>query len=442
MDSLEKLLCSEINSYILKNYAEYPSSEYLRKGLVDIKFNESNLKSIKIYHTQNRFLMIRGIKLIMNGEELQYNSIPEYKVTNGIQHGKRDPNFKFNDIVNPFMIKTPSRKEQALLQIEFDMPVTLDEIIIYTGKEEYGLRDIYLNIDIITDDGALVPIYNYQDQIESYVKKISEEIDIAQATRGQIYIVTQILLYMNNDSFRDILIQLKSAEKEGLNSSILKDCLNEMLLPRKRKITFGHGYVYTFDFWSEKEKIDYLTKANAVIDILRKEISPTIFYAYGTILGFIREKDYFIPHDYDLDVMLVVRKSQYKTYDEVSAAVQKVLTSHGVTVLKDVKRNGGLFVTYQKSKRFDIYMCIEEDGLVKRKGIYYKYEDLDPVIYIDILGVPCPLPRNPFSFLDRAFGKDWRIPKDIKTRDLRENILRKTAPENFDKEYAINNLSS
>ena len=440
MECLENTLCSVIRQHIADNYSAYPSQEYLQQGVVDIRFEKVSAKKIRIYHTHNKCLLLRGIKLFSEGSQIENEDIPPSTSSSGALYKNAQLNVRFNEIVKPYMVRTKAFREETFLEIEFERPLCIDQMILYTGKGQNGIRDYCLAVDVFDDGNRKLAVYNYQKILNSYAEKISQEVQVPGATPEQLLRIAVVMLHTANDSFKSIVKQLKAVQEAGLDASLVKDYVNSILYPSKRQVTFGHGCRHTFNFWSEDEKKDYLIKANCVIDILRKEITPAVFYAYGTILGFIRERNYFIPHDYDLDVMLVAHRSDYDSYEDLEEKVIAALKRNGVTYIRLVRKYGGIFVKYQKSPRFDIYLCFEEDGLVERMGIFYRYADLEPPIPINILGIDCLIPRNPFSFLDRAFGRDWRIPKDIQTGELRETILRKTMPENFDREAALKNL--
>ncbi len=437
MENLETLLCSTIWQHLVKNYRGCPSLEYLQKGTAVIRFKKEYVKKIKIFHMIGKYLLLRGIKLFNDNKPVENEDIPPFSSSSGSLYKNAQLNIRFNEIVKPYMLRTKTRRENCFVEIEFAKAVPIDQIVLYTGKEKKGIRDNTLAVEIVTEDNKKEVVYNYQKIINDQVAKVGGEVQVPGATFEQVCRTAEVMLHTYNESFKNIVAQLKALEKVGLDPVLVKEYLNDLLYPSKRQVTFGHGCRHTFNFWTDEEKKDYLVKANYVIDFLRREITPTVCYAYGTILGFIREKNYFIPHDYDLDVMLVVHKSDYRDYDDLEQTVIDCLKRNGVESIHIVRKYGGIFVKYQKSPRFDIYLCFEEDGLVERMGIYYKYSELEPPIPINILGIDCLIPSNPFAFLDKAFGRDWRIPRDIQTGELRETILRKTMPENFDKEAAL-----
>ncbi len=52
-------------------------------------------------------------------------------------------------------------------------------------------------------------------------------------------------------------------------------------------------------------------------------------------------------------------------------------------------------------------------------------EECYPNIKIDILGYKCPIPRNPFVFLEKVYGADWRVfmDKNIYKKEHRRSSM-------------------
>ena len=44
---------------------------------------------------------------------------------------------------------------------------------------------------------------------------------------------------------------------------------------------------------------------------------------------------------------------------------------------------------------------------------------LYPTINMNVFDVPCPIPKNPFEYLDVVYGKTWKTPidKNFHTKD-------------------------
>ena len=221
-------------------------------------------------------------------------------------------------------------------------------------------------------------------------------------------IILAKLEYFNN--FNDTFYM---CNKLNIDAFAVKYFINNRILQDKNyQITLKYGTKRTFNLWKYEEKFDYLKKTRDVIDILYK-ISPYIFYAYGTLLGFIRENDGFIPYDYDIDIIMIVESDKFLDLSEFENFFIPFLRKNNIEIVKH-----GLsyyHIKYNNSPRFDIFPGIKDKvGNVYYHGIVcpdIKY--IYPTIDIDIMGIKCPIPRNPFYFFDTWYGKDWRIPKEL-----------------------------
>jgi len=81
------------------------------------------------------------------------------------------------------------------------------------------------------------------------------------------------------------------------------------------------------------------------------------------------------------------------------------------------------------SLTFDVFYVLEDNSGIVDVDILHKgqslirYHDLSPVIDINILGLECPIPHNPFKYLESVFGKNWRVSRDNIMEENNINIL-------------------
>ena len=138
------------------------------------------------------------------------------------------------------------------------------------------------------------------------------------------------------------------------------------------------------------------------------------FFAYGTLLGFVRETTYFIPHDHDIDIICIVPLKKYKTnkvfFDEISL----YLDENGIRITNYNKNC--LHIKYG-SHELDIFCGLEDtDGGIiivpYNRGKYLNASFLFPTTEMDIMGISCPVPKEPITFLESYYGSNWRIPID------------------------------
>jgi hypothetical protein len=70
---------------------------------------------------------------------------------------------------------------------------------------------------------------------------------------------------------------------------------------------------------------------------------------------------------------------------------------------------------YQQGKKsVDVFVGLREGNRVawypqQRGGL--SIDDVFPPITATLVGVECPIPKNPFRYLESVYGKNWAVPK-------------------------------
>ena len=416
----EYYLCKKIEEIIQNKYNQYPSLPFLKNGIITIKAKEDNLIRLCIYNTQKQFLHFCGIELWHNGQMLEDINLPSYKFKIGKAYKNSPVEFEFGKIVKPYILHTVSDIGLNFFEIEFFSPISIDKIIIYMRNNGTTFkRTNCIAVDITNDRGISSTVFSYQRVLWEYAELISNDllgnISSIYFTSEQITLTAFIILSVINESFYNVKVNLQELEQLGVDSSSIIKFFNEKILSkRKKQFSINGGYQYTFNLWSEEEKLDYIKTTMNVIEML-KPISDNIFYAYRTLLGFVKEPSGFISDESNIEIIIVAKRSEYPSHVELSDAVRKILEAHGASISH--ASSNGIQVTVNNSKSFDIFFRFEEnDGKIflhpKLKIVYMDREECCPNIRINILGHKCPIPRNPFVFLEKAYGMDWRVLMD------------------------------
>ncbi|MBU4609714.1 hypothetical protein IMZ29_03855 [Achromobacter sp. GG226] len=177
-----------------------------------------------------------------------------------------------------------------------------------------------------------------------------------------------------------------------------------------REIT-SHGLFKSFRFWSIEERKKYLESANDLLNVI-KERFPLVVFGYGIALGFQRSGD-LIPHDDDVDILVVVEAEAYASLTEALAELSAHLASRGYFLY-------GKWPGHRKAARsreikdVDVFVGIKEGDFLSfipgpRKKI--KYSDVFPAVVRTVSETPIPLPSNIEGYLGAVYGIDWREPQ-------------------------------
>jgi hypothetical protein len=186
------------------------------------------------------------------------------------------------------------------------------------------------------------------------------------------------------------------------------------ILPYERELT-GHGVQRTFRFWTNEEKVAYVAYCKAIVSALTERF-PNSCFAYGTVLALVREKADFLPHDDDIDVLVAVDKSEVPTITAGLEAVSTELSKRGYCIRGAHDTPAHRWVWQENEPMVDVFVGVIEDGTVSsfpgpRNGV--AVSDLFPPIMADVLGVKCPVPRNPWRYVETVYGPDWRLEQPL-----------------------------
>lgn len=184
----------------------------------------------------------------------------------------------------------------------------------------------------------------------------------------------------------------------------------------------GHPLIltaHTFQRPLNSYDIDLVSLIRAVLDVLGKIPNTSSMICYGTLLGAIREDD-FIAHDDDIDVLLIIKKSNALFRNIIQHSVN-ILKENGFVVdLSYPYDPGALPILQIKDYRYpvhvDVFIGIHDGPQILMPMNRVKNELVDeslllPVRYLEsgkFFGLP--VTSNPEGFLEKRYGKGWRIP--------------------------------
>jgi hypothetical protein len=239
--------------------------------------------------------------------------------------------------------------------------------------------------------------------LASAPRHAGEERDL---TRALLPVVAKTLLG-DYRAARIALEKLDALSSEDIRA--FKQVINEAVLNDRSREWTVHGAKRSFRFWGEQEKVDYVEFAAKLAGEL-KELTPHTCFGFGAALCTVRDGD-LIPHDDDLDLIVGFEPDEAATLPEGLRRIEEFLRPRGYTVSgkhvahRGVKIDGGqpvdVFVGLFRGDTISWYPGAF--GALNRQIMY-------PTSDGTLLGVTCPLPRNPLIYLERLYGADWRHP--------------------------------
>ena len=182
-----------------------------------------------------------------------------------------------------------------------------------------------------------------------------------------------------------------------------------MLLQRALEWT-AHGPTRSFRFWTPEEKVEYVRLTVSVAAALR-ELTPHVCFGYGAALAVVRDGD-LIPHDDDLDLIVAFEPGEARTLPEAHALVEEHLRARGFAVKGDFFGHRHVAAT-PGAKNVDVFSGLFEGdriswypgtrGALDRRTMF-------PTSEGELLGVACPLPAHPVTYLETIYGPGWSTP--------------------------------
>ena len=185
--------------------------------------------------------------------------------------------------------------------------------------------------------------------------------------------------------------------------------VNEALLPARGIEWTVHGPRRPFRTWSEAERLDYVIHSAEVVDALRA-LTPDVCLGFGSVLSVVRDRA-LMPHDDDLDVIIAFEATTAPTIADGLRLIDRHLEPLGFEV-------SGEFATHRHVRRpgrqpVDVFVGIFEDDAIAwypgaRGGLTRAI--VFPPVPAELLGVPCLIPAQPETYLERLYGPGWRVP--------------------------------
>ncbi len=185
--------------------------------------------------------------------------------------------------------------------------------------------------------------------------------------------------------------------------------LNELFFRRFAREIGAHGLTKTFFYWEEEEKHWYLNATNNIISVMQ-EFTPDACLGFGGVLSYVRSGE-LIPHDDDLDIIIAVESQEYPTIPLALAAVEKFLRDRGFDVSGDFPSHR--WIKIGNNINVDVFVGLKEGEFVSffpGPRCSLKLDEIFPPMKVFMHDVQVLIPLNPFSYLEKIYGKSWRIP--------------------------------
>lgn len=326
------------------------------------------------------------------------------------EDGPVSPDFQCGATVFPGIFTT-GEGEAPRAYLEFSEPAALTGLTV-TNRERELWRNHSLSVAYEDEGRIWRPLFSHKALVEPYLEAVRASRHAfsgdAKVFRA-LEMLDTVLLTLMYDARPKSMTDLSINDIALLG--VIKDQVSRKIFwPLEKEIT-PHGIIRSFRFWPEAERMEYFRDAVDVVQLL-EEISPEVLFAFGSVLGFVREETCFIPHDDDHDIMIFYPENRFPSLDEAYAFTEEQMHKRGLRLLRRLE-----FVTKvagpRSGKDVDVFVSLyDAEGFVTAhpyfRGKYLHMDMLFPVARSTIWGMKCNLPHNVVDYLAATYGAHWR----------------------------------
>jgi len=238
--------------------------------------------------------------------------------------------------------------------------------------------------------------------------------EVAAHDIGDVDRQVQALVPVLVDTFRGAYPAARKALQDAdLDPDLVKafrGVVNAELLPSRQLLWTIHGPTRSFRFWTPAEQSAYVQFAAEVAAALR-EVTPHVCFGFGAVLSVVRDRA-LIPHDDDLDIIIGFEPDEAATLADGLAVVTAALEQRGFSVRgnysahRQIGRNN-------RGKHVDVFVGLFEGDTISwypgTRGALDR-DTMYPTTTAPLLGVECPIPARPETYLAALYGEGWHTP--------------------------------
>lgn len=356
----------------------------------------------------NQFLHLRSIGLVTaDGSDAAAGAVVTASSWYGDYRDDFDPAQLFDwDHPGDTLVHT-EKDDPSWVEVRFARPVQLTEVLLRNVGNDTATRAARLKVSVRTR-------WRRHVLLDGVARHRQLRAAVAAYDLGGPDPDVEALVPVIVDTLRGAYPQAKKALAAAeLDPEVLKafkGVVNVELMPSRRLLWTIHGPCRAFRFWSNQEQVDYVRFTVEVVDALRA-VTPHVSFGFGAVLSVVRDRA-LIPHDDDLDVIIGFEPDEAQTLADGLRIVQDTLEDAGFSVRgnysahRQVARN-------PRGKHVDVFVGLFEGDAISwypgTRGALRR-ETMYPTTSAPLLGIDCPIPADPQTYLATLYGEGWRSP--------------------------------
>jgi hypothetical protein len=400
---------ADLEDIIRAGRALFPDLDVIGSdGLLDLQVSHDGVRRLRVEGAPDTFLHLQSL-----GVDTTKGSVGrrDAKVTTSSWHknfGDAFNSVRLLDFEHPSGTALHTEADSpGWVELAFKKPVDLRRVRLrnVSGATARRLRGVRV---LAEGPGGWVVCYDHLTRVDQLRQalaapaqngaspELSALLPILGDTFGGFYEEARAAL----DALTDVPEQHRSSFRTVVTHALLADRAMEWTV---------HGPQRCFRFWTEQEKVRYIGSAVEITDALAS-LTPHVCFGFGAALSVVRDGA-LIPHDDDLDIIIAFDPHEASTLAEGLALVEQHLRPLGFTVTGNFSAHR--HVRKPGAKHVDVFVGLFEGDVVSwypgARGALTR-DMMFPASSAPLMGIACPLPRNPLVYLERLYGSGWRHP--------------------------------
>lgn len=406
--------------------AEYPDLAFLGpQGVLEVAARRTGITSVKLQLPFKNYLHPRSVVIEADGLEDPLTQTTRRASSTWKGYGKALAEGWLVDqgSTHPKGFHTRS-DSRSWIRFDFDRPVDLRRITVHNAAPWTRARGLQVRVG--TPDGAWETLYDGAARLASFRAAVEEDhrkrVGGGRVSRfglpGRMQPrphpaaaeLTEALgeIYSWNHGAAESLLKT-SPSLTVAERGAFREAVSQQFLKKHDLEWIAHGIRRSFRFWSLAEKKRYIEYAAQVVEDLR-DVNDNVCFGFGAALAVTRDKD-LIPHDDDLDLIIGFDPDQADSLAEALRLVTECLADKGYTIAGNHLAHR--WVTKPGQHKVDVFVGLFEGDRIAwfpgKRGSLTR-EMVFPTTSRDMLGVACPMPREPETYLAQVYGPGWVTP--------------------------------
>lgn len=390
----------------------FPDLDYLAPGgVLVVRESRSSIDRLRIQLPPGQYLHLQSLDVAAVGVA-DIASMATVRVSSWHKEfgAKFDPARLFDfDSPSGTVVHTEA-DEPAWLEVSFARPLDITSVRLRNVATPTAVRARGITLLAGSPGQPLSSLYDGAERArqltEALTALVAHSVDAIDDDTSALLPIAAKTLTGDYPEARAAFEKLSVADDAGLR---YKRVINTTVLNARSLEWTVHGPQRSFRFWTAREKTDYIRFTATVADDLR-ELSPHACFGFGAALAVVRDGD-LIPHDDDLDLIIGFENHEAATLPQALRRVEEFLRARDYTVAGNFSAHR--HVSVPGRKKVDVFVGLFEDDTISwypgARGSLTR-QMMFPTSEGTLLGITCPLPRNPLVYLEKVYGAGWRHP--------------------------------